>query len=156
MIIFRAKIFINSLLNHESLSYQNNLFMPLGISTQSVNREHSPFKSPAQYSVIDLWPLLDDLKKNHHTQAEAMLASSFYTCDRAWHQYPCRPIPGRPGVSVMAEFDLKVPHKPSQSSHYVLFQSETLSTPVFLIGFTFSLQSEGSSYFFWFLLLYHL
>lgn len=35
--------------------------MPLGISTQSVNREHSPFKSPAEYSVIDLWPLLDDL-----------------------------------------------------------------------------------------------
>lgn len=53
----------------------------LGIRTQSDNHENSPLSS-AKSSVVDLWPLLDDLEKNHRVHAEAVLATSFFGCDR--------------------------------------------------------------------------
>lgn len=147
MILFREKIFIDSLLNHKSLSYHHNCFMPIRINTQNDNHEHSPFSSPAEDRVIDPWTLLADLKKNHHAhgRAKAMLPTSFFKGDWAWHQYACRPIPIRPGVSVMAEFDLKFLHTPAKvlimfcsSLRFYLLQSPFLSLPS-LIGFTFAL-----------------
>lgn len=81
MIIFKEKIFIDSLLNHKSLSYHHNLFMPIRINTQSDKHEHSPFSSPVEDSVTELLTLLVDLKRNHHVRAEAMLPTSFFQCD---------------------------------------------------------------------------
>lgn len=76
-IIFRAKIFNDSWLTHKSLSYYDKLLMHLGIITKNHDNENSPFGSPAEESVIYLWPQMLALKYYFHFHAEVMLSTSF-------------------------------------------------------------------------------
>lgn len=76
-IILRAKTFNDCWLTHKSLSYYDKLLMHLEIITKNHDNENSPFGSPAEESVIYLWPQMLALKYYFQFHAEVMLSTNF-------------------------------------------------------------------------------